>query len=67
MVLFMGKIKRGNYIFLSWIGDHGNHVHVYHNKKLILKWDLDENKAMVGTPSKRVLKIIVELQKEGLL
>jgi len=63
----MSKIRRGNFIFLSWIGDHGYHVHVYRNGKQILKWDLIENKAMQGRPTRRLLKIIEELKREGLL
>lgn len=35
----MGKIRRGNYVFISWIGDHGNHVHVFKDRRLVVKWD----------------------------
>lgn len=60
----MGKVRQGNFIFLSWIGDHGNHVHVYRNGKLIVKYDLDEEKIMKGKTSKRIFKIIKRLKKE---
>ncbi len=64
----MGKIRRGNYVFLAWGGDHGpRHVHVYRNKKLVLKWDLDHGLAMKGTATREILKLIAELRKEGRL
>ncbi len=63
----MGKIRRGNYIFVSWIGDHGNHVHVYKDSKLVVKWDLEENKTMEGKINRKILKIISQLKKEGRL
>jgi len=34
---------------------------------LIVKWDLDNKKAMKGTATRRVLKLIVELESEGVL
>ena len=64
----MGKIRRGNYIFLTWHGDHGpRHVHVYKDGNLVVKWDLEHEKAMRGKPTKRVLSLIRELQRKGLL
>ncbi len=48
----MGRIRRGNHVFLTWKGDHDpRHVHVYRDGKMI----------------KRVLALIRELQAEGLL
>ena len=63
----MGKTKRGNYIFYSWKGDHGHHVHVYKDNRLIVKWDLDNWTPMVGQASKRIKDLLKELQSEGLL
>lgn len=64
----MGKIRRANHIFITWKGDHSpRHVHVYKDARLVLKWDLDNNKAMQGKPTKRILTLIRELQEEGLL
>ena len=64
----MGKLRRGNYMFLTWKGDHGpRHVHVYRDGKMIVKWDLENKKAMRGRPTKRVLMLIRELEAEGLL
>lgn len=69
MITFtVGKIRRGNYVFVTWKGDHSpRHVHVYKDGRLILKWDLENEKAMRGRPTKRVLTLIQELQAEGLL
>lgn len=64
----MTKIRRGNFIFLGWIGDHSpRHVHVYRNRKLIVKWDLENGVAMKGTPTRRILRLISDLQDEGLI
>ncbi len=33
----MGQLRRGNYVFLTWKGDHGpRHVHVYKDGKMIV-------------------------------
>ena len=62
----MGKVKRGGYVFLSWIGDHSpKHVHVYMNGKLIVKWDIENNMAMKGSATRAILKYIEELIQEG--
>lgn len=64
----MGKIKRGNYIFITWIGDHRpRHVHVYKDGKLVCKWDLDNHKVMKGKEDKRAIELIYELVNEGKL
>jgi len=64
----MPKIRRGNHLFLGWVGDHSpRHVHVYRDGMLIVKWDLENNVAMKGSASRRVLRLIRELQAEGLL
>lgn len=64
----MAKLRRGGFIFLTWKGDHGpQHVHVYRGGRLVLKWDLDNEKAMQGKPTRRVLDLIRELRTEGLL
>ena len=62
----MGKVKRGGYVFLSWIGDHTpKHVHVYKNGKLIVKWDIENNMAMKGSASRTILKYVEALVQEG--
>jgi hypothetical protein len=64
----VGKVRRGNYVFLSWKGDHSpRHVHVYRDGKLVLKWNLDDQQAMKGKPTARVLQLIEQLEKEGAL
>jgi len=40
---------------------------VYQDRKLIVKWDLDHGVAMKGKATGKILKLIDELQREGLL
>jgi len=55
----MSKIRRGGYVFLTWIGDHSpRHVHVYRSGQLVLKWDLDNGKPMEGDLSRNLLELI---------
>ena len=62
----MGKIRRGGYVFVSWIGDHApRHVHVYRDGTLIVKWDLENRRPMKGEASRRILNLIEELENEG--
>ena len=64
----MAKIRRGNHVFLSWTGDHSpRHVHVYRDGRLVVKWDLDNKRPMVGAANRRLVKIIEELDGEGKL
>ena len=60
--------RRGNYIFLGWIGDHSpRHVHVYRDGNLVVKWDLDNWPPMKGKANKRIERLLQELVEEGLL
>ena len=64
----MARIRRGGYIFLTWVGDHSpRHVHVYRDGKLVVKWDLENRMPMVGDANRRILSLIDELESEGLL
>lgn len=64
----MGKTRRGGYVFVTWKSDHPpRHVHVYRDGKLVVKWDLDHQKAMKGQAPSRVLDLIAELEAEGWL
>lgn len=64
----VGKVRRGGYVFISWKGDHSpRHVHVYRDGRLVVKWDLEEHKPMIGEPGRRVLKLILALDAEGVL
>ena len=66
--LIVGKIRRGNYVFLCWTGDHSpRHVHVYRRSKLVLKWDLENRQPMQGKANRRLLQLIEELVNEGKL
>ena len=62
----MGRIKRGNFIFVFWAGDHPpRHVHVYQKKKLIVKWDLENDLPITGRATRQILKYIRQLRDEG--
>ena len=64
----MSRIRRGGYIFVTWTGDHApRHVHVYRDGKLVVKWDLENEKPMRGSATRRILSLIEELESEGLL
>jgi len=66
--LRMGKMRRGNYIFLTWVGDHSpRHVHVYQKSRLVVKWDLENKQVMEGMVNRRLIKLIEELDSEGVL
>jgi hypothetical protein len=64
----MVKIRRGNYVFLAWAGDHSpRHVHVYRDGKLVVKWDLENGLPMKGKANRRILKLIKALEEEDLI
>jgi hypothetical protein len=64
----VGKTRRGNFIFITWKGDHSpRHVHVYRDGKLVVKWNLEDRVPMKGRPTARVLELIAELELEGIL
>jgi hypothetical protein len=68
VTLTMTKIRRGNYLLLTWKADHSpRHVHVYKDGKLVVKWDLIGQRPMKGAASRRLMKIIRELYEEGML
>jgi hypothetical protein len=65
---FVGKVRRGNFVFVTWKGDHSpRHVHVYRDGRLVLKWNLDAQLPMSGRPTARLIELIAELEEEGLL
>jgi hypothetical protein len=62
----MGKVRRGGYVFVTWKGDHSpRHVHVYRDGMFVAKWDLDNNVSMMGKVTRRVRKLIEQLESEG--
>lgn len=64
----MGKFRRGNYVFITWKGDHPpRHVHVYRGGRLVVKWDLDNQLVMRGKLDRTVRRLIAELERDGLL
>ena len=64
----MGKVRRGNYVFLTWKGDHSpRHVHVYRDSKLVVKWDLENSLPMEGKAGRRLRDLIRELDEVGTL
>ena len=66
----MGKVRRGGFMFMWWMGDHKpRHVHVFDkNSKLITRVDLETMQAMdIPKIERKVLELIRELQREGRL
>ena len=64
----MGKIKRGGYLFYTWAGDHDPwHVHVLRDGKEILKWNIEKRVVMRGKATRKIIKIIDALVREGQL
>jgi len=66
----MGKVRRGGYVLMWWIGDHPpRHIHVFDkNGRLITRVDLDTMQAMdIPKIERKILELIRELQREGRL
>ena len=66
----MGKIRRGGYMFLWWIGDHPpRNVHVFDkNGKLITRVNLETMEPMdIPVVQPKIVQIIRDLQNEGRL
>lgn len=64
----MGKLCRGGYVFVSWKSDHSRrHVHIYREGKLIVKWDLDDDRPMKGKASRAIRALLRALEAEGRL
>lgn len=66
----MGRVRRGGYTFLWWIGDHSpRHVHVFDkNGMLMTRVNLETMMPMdAKTVPRRVLELIRDLMKEGRL
>ncbi len=64
----MSRIKRGGYVFMTWKNDHApEHVHVYEDRRLIVKWNLENDCAILGYASRRIQRLIAELEAEGSL
>lgn len=64
----LSKIRRGGYLFVTWIGDHApRHVHVYRDRKEVMKFDLENFHVMSGKSEKKIISLIHRLINEGLL
>jgi len=66
----MGRIRRGGYIFISWIGDHPpRHVHVYDDDaNFVTRMNLETMHQMdVFKVGKRIVDLIRDPQQEGRL
>ena len=66
----MGRIRRHSYVLEWFIGDHDpRHVHVYDAKgRFVGRFDLDTQTGHEGwIPDRKLLKLIIELQKQGRL
>jgi hypothetical protein len=62
------KIRRGGYVFVAWAGDHSPaHVHVYLGGRLVVRWDLEKWKPIIGVPGSHLVRLLEELRAEGLL
>ncbi len=62
----MGKARRRGYVFVWWKTDHPpRHVHVYREGKLVVKWDLENGKAMKGIATTKLAALIRKLDAEG--
>ena len=64
----MGRVRRGGYLFVTWVGDHTpRHVHVFRDRELIVKWDLENSRPIEGQSTRRIQELIEELRREGRL
>ncbi|HJW37703.1 MAG TPA: hypothetical protein VJ420_03685 [Candidatus Udaeobacter sp.] len=66
----MGRVRRGGYILIWWIGDHRpRHVHVYgDDANFITRMNLETMQPMdVPKVDKRIVDLIRELRREGRL
>ena len=61
----MSKLRRGNYVFLLWKGDHGpRHLHIRRDGRFVAKWDLENGRVMTGRVNVRLRRLIEELRRE---
>lgn len=66
----MGKVRRGGYMFIWWIGDHRpRHIHVFgKNEQLITRVNLETMQPMdIPKIERKILELIRELKREGRL
>ena len=64
----MTKLKRGNYVFLTYVGDHDpRHVHIFEDGKFVAKFDLDGWQVMEGRLTRKLRELLTALRREGKL
>ena len=66
----MGRVRRGGYTFIWWVGDHPpRHVHVLDkNGALISRVNLETLQPMdIPKIERKIVELIRELQREGRL
>ncbi len=66
----MGKVRRGGYVFIWWIGDHTpRHIHVFDkHDRLITRVNLETMQPMdISKIKGKILVLIRQLQDEGRL
>ena len=64
----MGKVRRGGYIFMWWIGDHPpRHIHVFDkDARFITRVNLETMQPMdIPKIEAKVEELIRQLQREG--
>jgi hypothetical protein len=55
-------------VFLTWKGDHSpRHVHAYRDGRLVVKWNLERQRAIEGEACRHIRRLITELEQEGRL
>lgn len=68
VVLLTGQDPARRFVFVTWKGDHPpRHVHVYRDGSLVVRFNLEARIPMKGKATRRVMSLILELEREGLL
>lgn len=64
----MGRWKRAGVIVVQYLYDHEpRHVHVYQDRKRLLKFNIDDWEVMEGKLSAKAKKALEILREEGIL
>ena len=62
----MGRLKRGNYIFVWYLSDHPPpRVHIYEKGREVAKYNLVNRCLIKGSVGKKLEKLISDLINEG--
>lgn len=63
---FLGRVKRAGYIIVWYLYDHAPvHIHIYRDGRMVCKWAINLKVAIEGQMSKKLLRVIDQLEKEG--